>query len=330
MNYYLYQLKFDSPVHFGCAELGGKLEQMGMEYPADTLFSALCCELAQQGEIGLLEELYAKALRGAIAFSDLFPYQFEQGDCHFYLPKPVIAAEAAAMGAKEELQAVRQEAALQKKQKKMHYLRASHMKDYMAALTGGRPYAEEYHFGMMALTERVNCRQDEPLPYYVGQFTFQEGTGLYGLLKLEDDRDALRLARLIQSLGESGIGGKRSSGYGKFHLEDDMLSLDAAGIYEDDGAIYHLLTSTEAAWQMALSATLPGPEEIEAVKRGDYTLRKRSGFVTTAAEVTKRDSVYMLAAGSCLRERISGMVCTLPQRKAHPVYRYGKGFFVGL
>ena len=28
MSYYIYQLKFDSPVHFGQAELGGNLEKI--------------------------------------------------------------------------------------------------------------------------------------------------------------------------------------------------------------------------------------------------------------------------------------------------------------
>ena len=50
MKYALYPLQFDTPVHFGCAENGGKLEQSSLTYRADSLFGALCYELSAQGD----------------------------------------------------------------------------------------------------------------------------------------------------------------------------------------------------------------------------------------------------------------------------------------
>ncbi|MFC2740522.1 MAG: hypothetical protein ACFN3F_02325, partial [Selenomonas sp.] len=51
MSYAIYPLTFDTPVHFGQAGQGGRLEQAGMECPADVLFSALCAELAAAGSL---------------------------------------------------------------------------------------------------------------------------------------------------------------------------------------------------------------------------------------------------------------------------------------
>ena len=64
MEYILYFLQFDTPVHFGCGEEGGKLEKSTLHYRADTLFGALCCELAAIGDAGGLASLYEKASQG--------------------------------------------------------------------------------------------------------------------------------------------------------------------------------------------------------------------------------------------------------------------------
>ena len=72
MRYYIYPLRFDTPAHFGAAEQGGKLEQTKTEFASDTLFGALCCELAGDGE--RLGRFVDDARQGALLLSDLFPY----------------------------------------------------------------------------------------------------------------------------------------------------------------------------------------------------------------------------------------------------------------
>jgi CRISPR-associated protein Csm4 len=52
--------------------------------------------------------------------------------------------------------------------------------------------------------------------------------------------------------------------------------------------------------------------------------------VTQAADPIKRDSIYMLRAGSCLPQRISGQFISFTGVAGHPVYRCGKGLYVGL
>ena len=48
-------------------------------------------------------------------------------------------------------------------------------------------------------------------PYHVGGFHYREGAGLYFIAKGGYD-----IAPLLESLRYSGLGGKRSAGYGRF------------------------------------------------------------------------------------------------------------------
>ena len=45
---YLYQLEFDTPIHFGTVEAGGGLESITYTYESDRLFSSLSCELGER------------------------------------------------------------------------------------------------------------------------------------------------------------------------------------------------------------------------------------------------------------------------------------------
>ena len=125
------------------------------------------------------------------------------------------------------------------------------------------------------------------------------------------------------------LGGKRSSGYGKFHLYDDPFEMDEFGVYEDDKELYRRLLDDKATWQMAISMVLPAREDMAKVTQGWYALRKRSGFINEADHVAKRDSLYMVTSGSCFAERITGEIAILTGC-GHPVYRYGKGLYLGL
>ncbi len=60
MSYAIYPLQFDTPVHFGQAGRGNQLAQVGMAYPADVLFSAICAELAAAHETAVLDRFAEK------------------------------------------------------------------------------------------------------------------------------------------------------------------------------------------------------------------------------------------------------------------------------
>lgn len=328
MKYYLFQLKFTSPVHFGDTSSGGGLEKCGMHMCADTFFSALCCEMANMQEFNLLQDFVSLIRERKLLLSDLLPYKMDsKGNAFLYLPRPIQNSNIIHKG--KNLSEMRRLSAYNKKLKKLEYIRASRLKEYFAALSNNQSYeiADDAIFGNSAIMERVNCRGDEPLPYYVKQFTFEKRSGLYGILGTDDDSVVDTFQKIITLLGYSGIGGKRSSGYGHFELLDDILPLSDADYYEDAVAIAEMLADKKASHQMNISILYPEKKDFSIVQEGNYRIKKRSGFTDNV----KRNSIYMIEAGSCFKERIDGSLIDISDtRSSHPIYRYGLGMYVGL
>ena len=61
----------------------------------------------------------------------------------------------------------------------------------------------------------------EPLRQYVINHLPNEA-GLYGILGYDDEEDGEWVLALMEQMGVSGIGGKRSGGCGRFHFGDDQ------------------------------------------------------------------------------------------------------------
>lgn len=330
MSYFLYQLQFDTPVHFGTAETGGKLEQANLAYHADTLFSALCCELAEQGAEEDLQDFIANTKQGKIRFSDLFPWHEENSDVFYYVPKPIFPAMKPIV-AFHSLQERIFYQSQRKKMSQVSYLRASQLQAYLSAQQKGSAFpVTPQSFGKMQINERVNCRQEgDNLPYFVKSFVFAPNAGLYGIVYVADDDLWYQIEVALESLGLTGIGGKRSSGYGKFHFYDDAYDLQAP-VYDDDQVLSDFIGNKTASCQICLATLLPKAEEIRDLEGGYYHLLRRSGFITNAMTQQKRDSVYMLSPGSCLSKRLQGMIGVVGQDAGHEVLRYGLGMYAGV
>ena len=249
-----------------------------------------------------------------------------------FLPRPVLRIERSVRAEREDYRTTCANATLRKKQKNLKYLRASRMQDYIRAMESGTPFEDndvDGDFGTLSLRQRVNTRGTEPLPYYVGQFTFADGAGLYLLAQIQDEALISWLHRLLTWLGTAGIGGKRTSGCGKFHLGDIIRVDESGGV--DAAAFGTMLAAEHAPWQLALAPVLPAADDLAAVKRGAYRLRRAGGCIsnpTHAAE--KKNSVYLLDAGSCFPTRIGGTCGTLGTHDGHPVLRYGYGLYAGV
>lgn len=334
MKYALYPLQFDTPVHFGCAENGGKLEQSSLNYRADSLFSALCYELSLQGDEKGLTHFQEAIVKGKLVFSDLFPYIYDDTEeLQLYVPKPILSIPAESRQETVDYDTFRRQATQQKRQKKLSYIRISQLADFIQAMKAGKSFcSDEPCFGCGQLLTRVNCTEAVPRPYYVHQIQFTEEAGLYGLVGYEDDEDWDWLQSLLELLGFSGIGGKRSSGYGKFHFRDDPIDMDELGVYEDDCILYKGLTMSNASMYMCLSVLLPTPAEVIDVQEGQYALCRRSGFLSPdGGRMQKKNDIYMIQAGSCFPKKLAGCMAEVGGQDAvHPVWRYGKGLYVGL
>lgn len=229
------------------------------------------------------------------------------------------------------LDEVRQQFTQRKKLKKLEYLRASNLEKYLSALKTGKSFIENADFGSVNLMQKVSCRENEPLPYYVAGFSFNDDSGLYLIATFDDKKYSDKFTEILKYLGISGIGGKRSSGFGKFQIIDEII-LNETCANEDLKAVYKMLTAENSKWQMCISSILPTAEDIPLLKQSYYRLKKRGGFISisTGNYNHKKNSVYIIGAGSCFLKKIEGSTIILDKFDGKEILRFGKGIFLGL
>lgn len=329
MKYYVYKLKFLTPVHFGNSAGGGKLDKVALTCSADTYFSALCQEAANLGrDVRTFAEYFKN---GLISISSLFPYfdNPETKESELYLPKPLILGKRTQREA-QSYQDVKKEATALKKLKKSLYIRGCELENfYKASMNGDRFVSFAPSFASEYITTRVSMRGENSLPYHVGSYIFREDAGLYFVLGFEDENAAKEFRDIAESLGYSGIGGKRSSGFGKYEIVGEPIDLSSSD--GDFLALYKMLENDDAKLKMCIAPLCPTSGQAASVKSGNYKIIKRSGFVTSGEDNLKRSTFYMLAEGSCFSTAIQGEMKELKiPGFDHFIYRNGLGMFVGV
>lgn len=331
MKYFIFPLKFDSPVHFGNGELGGDLTNCGIEFASDAFINALLHELRSLGDEQLMQKLSNLLDERRLIFSDLLPYVLRD-EMELYLPKPVMLGKVKELS--DNLEQVRQQATVMKAQKKINYIRSTHLEGFVNSLRGGGIFSlQGNRFADKGIVQRVFIRPREsspdmePVPYFVGANNFRDGAGLYVIAGLEDADDVQFVENLIEYVGLSGIGGKRSSGYGKYHILRENISASA-----DMSELVRLLERTDGEIQMSLSTVLPAAGDVGVLAQSWYKLKQRSGFISGlhGDVARKKNSIYMLAAGACFPHRVPGTCKLLGCVDDVPVKRYGYGMYVGL
>ena len=297
------KLSFLGPVHFG----EGRLSGSGYTFDAATLFSALYLEALR---LGCAHELLAAARRGDLALSDAFPYVKDV----LYLPKPMVRP------------AKRPEASdsrARKTAKKLDYIPADRLGDYLAGSLDPVEENDRFDVGVSDVQTKVNLTREhskDAEPYHVGSFSFKPDTGVYVVLRgtfagLED---------LLLQLGYSGIGGKRSSGFGRFEFSIEPLNLKGLSPTKAGSSPRHLLLSTATPTQAELSDAL--------LAGSHYKLVRRGGFVqstTHHATPQKKQDLYLFAAGSVFAHTFAGDVFDVNATPgAHSVFRYARAMWM--
>ena len=305
MKYKLYKLSFHGAVHFG----KNSLDNGEYTFCADTLFSALCHEAVKIGE-ATLESFYQQTKDGRILLSDAFPYM---GDT-YYLPKPMNHIES------EDRHG---DSVVKKAYKKLKYIPVNEIDNYLQGkydVMYARDFSELGFFQMNV----VACirGEDETKPYRIESYRFYEKNGLYILVGYQSE-DALELVeQLLENLSYAGIGGKRTSGMGRFTLFQGKIPNELEKRLEEKGKKY-----------MTLSVSLPKDDELEeALKGAEYALIRRSGFVTSsnyAKEQMRKRDLYVLKAGACVNDKYDGDIYDVSDKIGkHAVYRYAKPIFM--
>lgn len=325
MNYSVYKFLFDTPVHLGTSDTALNLESATDHLLADTLFSALCQEaLKLKGPQGP-ELLYEKAKNGKIVLSDTMPWQEDQ----IYLPKPTLTGKRNI--SKDENVDPRNRKAL----KNINWIALNEFDTYVDALKEGERYiphkaqfGEPVQFTRVSILELPEKYSD---PYYVGAYEFYDQTGLYFILGYEDEEDKKLIESLLKGLEYSGIGGKISSGLGKFHVKE-KIDLEKSNDPELKSLLDRL--KSQSNQYMLLTTSLPTDSELDqALEDASFSLIRRSGFIQSedfSNSLVKKKTQFFLNSGSVLSDKYEGDVYNVAPENfgSHPVYRYSMPIFL--
>lgn len=333
MNLFIFKLKFTTPVRFGGDYFAYALTGNTMAPHSDTLFSAISNEWIKLYGEDDYQSFYQEATKDNFLLSDMLPFKFEDdGNSILYVPKPIVFLE------KTNTEVQEQHLNLKKQLKDIEYIKIEELDSYMDFLkTGGKLPISQCDFGENHIVTKVAIgRTGESLPYNVVSFIFNRNAGLYFIVKL-DKTYLAKFKNVVISLGETGIGGKRSSGYGKFILQEDEYEIgmengEPLGIYQSDFELIKKMNQKNGAF-LSLSLLYPKIEDISDISSQDtYTILSRRGFVYSkeyAQQFVKRKPSYAFNRGSVFKKELKGQIIDLSIAGTHPVFRYGKGFFIG-
>ena len=294
MTYKMYIMNFHT-AHFGA----GSLDSSKMTFAADRLFSALVLEAKKMGK---MEEFVSIAGQDDFVLTDAFPYQSGP-----FLPKPIGFPKFEQPDLTTDVKEVRRQA---KMAKKLQFIPLDKFDSYV----NGTLFKDADH----AVTNIVTKNQphvDGNL-FQVSTVRFRDESCLYVIAK-----ESELLNELMTSLQYTGIGGKRSSGYGQF----DLTILDLPDSFKNR------LTKAHQGPVMTLTTSLPVEKELEyAMETGSYLLSKSSGFAfsTETNENYRKQDLYKFASGSTFSETYTGQIVDVrPLDFPHEVLNYAKPLF---
>ena len=309
MNRVIYKLDFKTGVHFG----NGSLSDTVSTFQADTLFSALCIEAVRMGGDEKINKFVDYVKENKIKFSDSFPYI----DNMFFIPKPFKPLEI-----KKESDGNSKE---KKAYKKLKYLPIDELENYFKGELDVININKE--IAKLGINEERNVvavrKNKDSEPYHIGIYKFSDNAGLYIIAEFENDVCKKEFDELFKSLSYTGIGGKVSSGLGKFSIIEEKIPKELNKKIEN---------AKKAKQKMTLSICLPKDDELDSVlENAHYRVEKRSGFVsseTYSDSAIRKKDFYAIEAGACFEKAFEGSIVDVSINGKHPVYRYAKPLFM--
>lgn len=308
MKYKIYRMNFNTGLHIGNGFVSDNMEII----QADTLFSALCHMAAQWGGTQAVEQMVSWVKKGELLFSDALPYI---GDS-FYLPKPIVRFESSQD----------HDSRIKKMLKNMPFIPLDRFEDFI----NGRMEIEAEKECLNGLGRKVLSAhacvtgEDDTTPYSVGSYHFNSGNGLYFCLAYKEESICEVVEEYLEYLELDGIGGRRSSGLGKFTVRREKgMPAELQKRLENAG---------NAKTKMSLSISMAADDELEAALEGAfYVLQKRGGFIDSpvyTGKPLKKKDFYCFKSGSCFCHVFKGDVFDVSEFGPHSVYRYGKPLFM--
>ncbi len=153
MEYKLYKLTFNTPVHFGSDIIGSSLEETDFICHSDTFFSALCLEYIKLNGSENINNFIDYFNNDNLLISSLLPYKNND----LYIPKPSIVIERnnTNNNKDENISTDR------KKMKKLNYIKFSDIEKYINYVIGDEDFdfdLEYNNFAKYNLNQKVGLR----------------------------------------------------------------------------------------------------------------------------------------------------------------------------
>ena len=250
--------------------------------------------------------------RNQAIFSDAFPYIGER----LYIPKPMACVSERAANSAES-----GDSRARKANKALKYIPADKLGDFLSGSFDFVGELERFNNGVSFLRTKVNLTRstsEDAEPYHVGGYRFAPECGLFFLVGGTYD-----VRPLMEQLSYSGIGGKRSSGYGRFTFE-----------VREDAPLHLVDGSSFGERAMLLTSALPREAELtdSLLEGARYHLVRKGGFVQSTSHAPtprKKRSLCLFAAGSVFERCFEGDVLDVNATPgAHPVYRYARAMWM--
>ena len=314
-----YHLNFRSPLHLGRRGVG--LEATETSIPADTLFSAICQTWRTfYGEEGLTDFLAQYERGEPFLLTSAFPF----ADGIRCFPKPLIDLNLNADADRKKIKKVRYLSEKRFRQVVNGELRVSDDADLIKEkdlINGGQLWVhsdDKCPATVWSIDKRPRVTLDRQSSaseiWHLGGVKFHEGCGLWFDAQFDTEETQTHVETLLHVLGDTGIGGERSAGYGLFDLR--IQSAEPESAQETDRFV-------------TLSPVCPqDADQLEALIQGTvgYALEERSGWIgSTEGNGLRRQQIWMFGEGSVLSGngvRVGRLVDLKPDPCPHPVWRY--------
>ena len=308
-----YHLNFRSPLHLGRRGVG--LEETEISIPADTLFSAICQTWRTfYGEEHLTDFLTRYETGEPFLLTSAFPFA---GNTRFF-PKLLIDLK---VNADDDL----------KKLKKVRFLSERRFRQIVNGEEIAFDPDDLINDGQLWIHDDDKCprtvwktdkrprvtldRQSSTSEiWHLGGVKFHKDCGLWFDAKFDTEETQTQIETILRVLGDTGIGGERSAGYGIFDLHSKPAEIES---------------EREADRFVTLSPICPrDADELNRLIQGDvgYTLEERSGWIGSAeGNGLRRQQVWMFGEGSVLSGNgvgVGRLVDLKPAACPHPVWRY--------
>lgn len=262
-------------------------------------------------------------------------YDMYEEECKLFLPKPILYIEN-----RQKSLLKTDNKSLKKVLKEIEFIQVADLEDYINDIKDNNTEKISIYSNKMiekVMTTKVNMEEEIGNPYNIVSNTYMnklnndgielEGvSGLYFIVYYKEQKQYEFIENIIKSLQYTGIGGKRSIGYGQFSIDTKTDNSS------DEEILYELVNKSNASkYKMLISLLSPKLDEIEQLDNENifYSLIKRSGFEYSNKNLKKKD-IYMFEEGSCLNKLYLGDIKDVSKNDKHSVYKYGIGMYLGV